>query len=77
MRKRIGEASEPCGRPQRKGLRSSGCCEKVKASVRLVVKEQVHLHRSEGMPHYYMTCRRRAGFVLLKAPSMLWVSKAG
>jgi hypothetical protein len=41
----MGEAGEPCGRPQRKGLGSSSCSEKVNASVRLVVKDRVYSHR--------------------------------
>jgi hypothetical protein len=45
MRKSIGKAGEPCGRPQRKGLGSSICCKKVKASVRLVVNDQVDSQR--------------------------------
>jgi hypothetical protein len=45
MRKSIGEAGEPCGRLQRKGLGSSICCKKVKANVRLVVNDRVHSQR--------------------------------
>jgi hypothetical protein len=41
----MGEAGEPCGRPQRKGFGSSSCCDKVKASVRLVVKDLVYSQR--------------------------------
>jgi hypothetical protein len=41
----MGEAGEPRGRPQRKGLGSSSCCEKVNASVRLVVKYLVYSQR--------------------------------
>jgi hypothetical protein len=41
----MGEAGEPCGRLQRKGLGSSSYSEKVNASVWLVVKDRVHSHR--------------------------------
>jgi hypothetical protein len=41
----MGEAGKPCGRPQRKGLGSSSCSEKVNASVWLVVKDWVYSHR--------------------------------
>jgi hypothetical protein len=41
----MGEAGEPCGRPQRKGLGASSCSEKVNTSFQLVVKDQVHSHR--------------------------------
>jgi hypothetical protein len=45
MRKRIGEAGEPCGRPQRKGLGSSSYSENMNASVRLVVKDCIYSQR--------------------------------
>jgi hypothetical protein len=41
----MGEAGEPCGRPQRNGLGSSSYSKNVNTSVQLVVKEQVHSQR--------------------------------
>jgi hypothetical protein len=43
MRKRTGEAGEPWGKLQRKGLGSSICCTKEKASYLLVVKAHIQL----------------------------------
>jgi hypothetical protein len=41
----MGEAGEPRGRPQRKGLGSSSYSKKVNTSVWLVVKDRVYVHR--------------------------------
>jgi hypothetical protein len=73
----MGDAGDPCGSPDSKGLGSSTLSAKQKAILRFVVKACVDEHKYLGSFLICITSSKRCRLALLKAPSMSPAKKAG